>query len=88
MTSERVPVPEYMDYCSDRGLDGRGKSRRKDNKQLCWGCGARSRKHGKIIEGSGGVQEQTEGGQRRHPMAPFPGYLNGAVEEQPREGTH
>jgi hypothetical protein len=59
-----VPVQEYVNYGSDGGLGGHGGVRREDDKQQCWGCGARSRKHGKIIEGSGRLQEQTEGDQR------------------------
>ncbi|KAJ7363894.1 hypothetical protein DFH08DRAFT_798356 [Mycena albidolilacea] len=47
----------------DGGLGSHGGVRREDDKQRCWGCRARSRKHGKIIEVSGRLQEQTEGGQ-------------------------
>jgi hypothetical protein len=52
MTGERMPVWEYVNYCSDGGLDGHGSASRKDNKQRCWDCGARRRKHRKVIEGS------------------------------------
>ncbi|KAJ7821675.1 hypothetical protein B0H14DRAFT_2599045 [Mycena olivaceomarginata] len=65
--SEGVPVQEYVNYGSNGGLGGRGGVRREDDKQV---AGAGSRKHGKIIAGSGRLQEQTEGGQRSWTVSP------------------